>query len=425
MAAAAIFHIVFTLGVFSIGRFGLYPQGIDADGIGQFARDSYRFKGETELLAHTLVQDGVASWLANPLQIHVKLYSLSFVLLGRLLGSNILIAEPVNLLCYLAILVTTFKLTKRIAGQREAWLASAIVAFWPTLLLHTTQFLRDPILIAAFLLLVLVLNGLVARAYTWSRNLIAAMTGVVATLVLWMCRPNMWLVIMAIGLFALVLIAVRIWREKKLLMGNLTVVVLLVALIGVMPQIGPSTEQRTGVSLGAPSRDEGLPLWARVTARRLDFVKEGLGKSGSMIDADVRFESAGDVIKYVPRAVEIGFLAPFPATWLSVGYHVGLVGRLLAGIETLLTYVIELLACLFVWRSRRRVDVWLLVLTVVTGLTALGLVVPNIGTLYRIRYPFWILLVVMGAPVITRWLARRSTSSAKPNISGDATSVPG
>ena len=127
LAAAAVFHLVVTLCVFCIGRFRLDPQQIDLNGIGQFARDGDRFKRDTELLAHTLVQDGLVAWLASPLQIHIKFYSLSFLLLGRLLGSNILVVEPVNLFCYLVILASIFNLTRRLSGQREAWVASAIV----------------------------------------------------------------------------------------------------------------------------------------------------------------------------------------------------------------------------------------------------------------------------------------------------------
>lgn len=407
LAAAAIFHIAITLSVFSMGRFGLYPQQIDSDGIARFASDSSGFRTNTALLANTLLQDGFSAWLANPLQIHIKLYSLSYVLLGRLLGSNILVAEPVNLFAYITIVVTTFNLTKRIGGQSGAWLASTIVALWPTLLLHTTQFLRDPIFIAALLVLVLVLTDLITRDYTGPGNLILGMTGAAAGVVLWMSRPDMWLISLAIVFFALVLIAIRMWREKKLLLTNLAVMALLFASMGFLPHVAQNTEQRGGVSLGVSARGEGLPLWERVAARRLDFITEGISQSGSMIDPDVRFYNRADVVKYVPRAVEIGYFAPFPATRIHAGYQVGLMGRLLAGIETSLTYGIELLACIFVWRSRRRLDVWLLVLTIMTGITALGLVVVNAGTLYRMRYAFWVLLTILGSGGLLQILSGR------------------
>lgn len=419
MAAAAVFHLVVTLGVFCIGRFRLDPQQIDVSGIGQFARDGYRFESDTELLAHTLVHDGLVAWLASPLQIHIKFYSLSFLLLGRLLGSNILVAEPVNLFCYLVILATTFKLTRRLSGQRAAWVASAIVALWPTLLLHTTQFLRDPTLIAAILILVLAATDLLTVDSNWSRNLIAGVIGWGACLVLWMSRPDMWLVIRAIVVFAFVLVIIRMVRDRKLLVGNLTAIALLVVLTAFMPQVAQQTKENTGLSLGGSANGEGFPIGARIAARRLDFVKSGLGQSGSMIDGDVSFKSDVDIIKYVPRAVEIGCFAPFPAMWFNPGYNVGLMGRLLSGVETLVSYVIALLACIFVWQNRRRLDVWLLVLTIMTGVTALGLVVVNVGTLYRMRYPFWILMVVLGAPVITRWIAGKSASMVTATVTDD------
>jgi hypothetical protein len=70
---------------------------------------------------------------------------------------------------------------------------------------------------------------------------------------------------------------------------------------------------------------------------------------------------------------------------------------LMSGIEMALTYLFEILACIFIWKNRKYFSTWLLVLTTLLGMLALGLVVANTGTLYRMRYPFWILLVIMGA----------------------------
>jgi len=96
---------------------------------------------------------------------------------------------------------------------------------------------------------------------------------------------------------------------------------------------------------------------------------------------------------------------------------VGLIGRLLSGLSGLemsLTYLIEALAFVFVWRRRRRLETWLLLLTTTTGVVALGMVVVNIGTLYRMRYPFWILMVIMAAPIITHYVSRISNEALAP-----------
>ena len=58
--------------------------------------------------------------------------------------------------------------------------------------------------------------------------------------------------------------------------------------------------------------------------------------SASNIDTDVRLESWREVIRYLPRAAEIGLLAPFPNMWLASGAQVGLV-RLMDSRRILLT----------------------------------------------------------------------------------------
>jgi hypothetical protein len=48
-------------------------------------------------------------------------------------------------------------------------------------------------------------------------------------------------------------------------------------------------------------------------------------------------------------------------------------------------------------------------------MVALGLVVANLGTLYRMRYPFWILLVIMGTGTLVD-LYKRESPSAKNDL---------
>jgi hypothetical protein len=54
------------------------------------------------------------------------------------------------------------------------------------------------------------------------------------------------------------------------------------------------------------------------------------------------------------RAIVIGLFAPFPQMWLSTGKNTGAIGRLAAGIETLVMSVIEILAVFGVWKMRRQ-----------------------------------------------------------------------
>ena len=403
LVVAAIFHITFTVIVFSIGRFSLFPTQFDREGFGEFARDSRMFNEQANALADLLQKREFEVWAKSP-SLHVKLYSLNLTLTRPFLGSNILAIEPLNLICYLAIATLTFGLARLVGGTRTAWAAAAVVGLWPSLLLHTTQMVRDPLLIAAFLALVLVLIQSLQHVYNWRRALIAGLTAALACFLIWKCRRDIWLVIMAIVGFSTLLFTIRIIREKKLLGWNVGVIALLCALIFIVPR-------STAVPAGIAAVNSRVVRWNRSTSvsgiigeARGQVISENINKSGSIVDADVTLSGLGGVIKYVPRALEIGYLAPFPSMWFSAGYSVGLIGRLLAGMEMCVTYIIEALACIFVWRRWHHLDSWLLLVTTTIGSLALGLVVADIGALYRVRYPFWILMVVMAMrTVVNGW----------------------
>ena len=95
---------------------------------------------------------------------------------------------------------------------------------------------------------------------------------------------------------------------------------------------------------------------------------------------------------------------------LRVGSY-GAAGRLLSGVETLVMYLLYVAVGICLWRERRRIAMWLIFLTATAGLIGLGLVVVNAGALYRLRYVFWIMLIIIAAQGI--YLTTRRTTSTK------------
>ena len=84
-------------------------------------------------------------------------------------------------------------------------------------------------------------------------------------------------------------------------------------------------------------------------------------------------------------------------------------------------YVVEGLALLGLWRGRRQLSVWFLFLVAAMGITALGLVVVNVGTLYRLRYVFLILLIIIaaeGAAHIREVLAKKAREVRERDVAG-------
>jgi hypothetical protein len=103
----------------------------------------------------------------------------------------------------------------------------------------------------------------------------------------------------------------------------------------------------------------------------------------------------------------IGFFAPFPKMWVEPGSF-GFATRVLSGLETLVMYVLYIAVGLNVWRERRNLKMWLLFLVATIGMLALGLVVVNAGALFRLRYAFWILMIILAADF--RGFTERSVS---------------
>jgi hypothetical protein len=82
--------------------------------------------------------------------------------------------------------------------------------------------------------------------------------------------------------------------------------------------------------------------------------------------------------------------------WFTRGVQVGMIGRLVSGAEMLAIYFLFLLAIVTLVRQRKRPAIWFLFIVTTLGCLALGYVVANISALYRMRYTFFILLLILG-----------------------------
>jgi hypothetical protein len=405
--AAAVLHVSVTAAVFITGRAGVNPGQFDQKGLGTFASDGLLYQTEVLELCGVLKKYGVISWLNWPAQLHVRLYSLPVAALSRVSSFNILTIEPLNLIYYLAIIFLVFKLGDIIFNYRTGLMAAATVALWPSLLLHTTQLLRDPLLIVSFLTLMLSLTLCLKRNYQWLKGIFIGLAAVAAMVLISIVRLPMWNVVWIISVLTTILIIVRLVRQKRFQAGNALFVIILIAGVTFTPRFQNSFRNQQFVKsqriilpeeLQKLTLDEQIALRRRAFELKLNSSGEAVpSEGGSDIDKDIHLNSVTDIIHYLPRAMVVGFLAPFPNQWFISGKAVGAGGRLLSGFETLLVYVIECLALFAVWRERRNISAWFLFLVITIGAVALGLVVANMGALYRLRYPFWILLIVLGA----------------------------
>ncbi|MDX6575552.1 MAG: hypothetical protein QOE96_1505 [Blastocatellia bacterium] len=405
--AASLWHISVTALVFIIGRSGRVPGQFDQKGLGNFASDGFMYQTEVLELCGVLKNQGVIVWANWPTQLHVRLYSLPVAALNGGTRFDILTIEPLNLIYYLAILILVYKLGELVFSGRAGLMAAATVALWPSFLLHTTQLLRDPLLITAVLVLMLSVTLCLKRDYAWPKGLLLGAAGTAAIVLIRIVRLPMWGMVWAIILLGVFFLIVRLVGQKRLPAGNVIFMIIVTAVVTITPHFqsrfhNQQLARRRGVI--AHEEVQQLPLEEQMATHREGFNwrVDSSGnvvpsEAGSDIDQGVHLTKFSDIVRGVPRALAVGFFAPFPNMWFRDGKQVGGSGRLLSGFETMLSYVIECLALFGLWRRRRDVAAWLLCLVMTLGALVLGLVVANIGALYRLRYPFWTLLIILGA----------------------------
>jgi hypothetical protein len=130
--------------------------------------------------------------------------------------------------------------------------------------------------------------------------------------------------------------------------------------------------------------------------------------AGTNIDTNVHFHSFTDILVYIPRATLVGFLAPFPAHWFKHAKTAGRVSRLVAGLEMVAWYML-LLGFLY-FMVTGPVDVyiriWMLVYTLSLVLLT-ALVVTNIGALYRMRFVYFLPILIGGLEAWARFYVQR------------------
>jgi hypothetical protein len=430
--AAAIWHVSVTLGVFAVGKYQVIPAQVNPSGIGRFASDGVVYQGQLAELCQVLKNEGPLAWATWSTQLHVRLYSVPLFFVSRWFAFNILTIEPLNLIYYLGILILVFKLGEAAFDYQAGLIAAGAVALWPTFLLHTTQLLRDPLLVFATLVFIWAITESLRHDLRWRRGLGLGVAACAAVLIIRITRQPMWYLLMAVVAGATAVLLVRGVRLRHAAAGPVLFALLIMGAMIITPLFQPFFHNQQDPRIPTPIKEnvDALPLPEQISARRAGFrirIEEGKivpATDGSGIDTDVKLNSRWEMVRHLPRAIMVGLFAPFPNMWWQTGKEVGSGGRLIAGFETLLTYMLECLALFGLWRGRRSVSVWFIFGFVVLGAVALGLAVNNVGALYRLRYPFWTLMVILAAGGFELVRTRLSKSKLVPGYSGRPGNTP-
>lgn len=116
----------------------------------------------------------------------------------------------------------------------------------------------------------------------------------------------------------------------------------------------------------------------------------------SIVDSDKLPGGSLDALHYFPRAMLIGVLSPWPEDWGFIFSNGPSFFYTIVPLEAILLYVGLVSLCLWLWRTRQ----WTILIPVgmsVGVMSIYAMATPFLGALYRYRYPWWMLLICLGA----------------------------
>lgn len=417
----AITHLVATITVYLIGRLGLLPLLIDPNGI--LRGDASSYLERCIVISQQISNGNFWFLIARDEQIHTRIFVLFFKIFSFIFGENIFAFEFINLTVFLSILFLIYKIGENCFDTQTGLISAFAVNFFPSFLLHTTQPLRDQFYVLFFLAIIFLLLQIFDKKLQLKESLFYLLGFFALFLMIWLIRDGAILLYLAVIFITLFLLILKNLKTLLTIRFNLLLMIILLVSLGVTPfvfnQILPrkaltsfqkyQTERDFTTQQKADGKD---PLTAKINVIRFRFNNTYTGGSGSDIDENVLFDSWLQVFAYFPRAFEIGLFAPFPNMWLSEGKFYGNFGRLAAGLETLLMYFVYALAIMAIYYYSRSIKSWFLLLICVTGVLSLGLVVVNIGTLYRTRYILWLFFIILGVKgLLSLWEKLNSKES--------------
>ncbi|RIE13619.1 hypothetical protein SMC5_02735 [Candidatus Cryosericum odellii] len=153
---------------------------------------------------------------------------------------------------------------------------------------------------------------------------------------------------------------------------------------------------------------------AGVAAARDTYTKTA---GNGNIDDTITFHSARDMFLYLPRAIEIGFLSPFPRQWFESGStSYNTLFRRVSAMEMIITYLSELLLVWGVIKFWRRSEIWVISISSITMIMLYALTITNIGTLYRERWGYMVLLITLGFAILLKSHSQNKTKTKQQII---------
>jgi hypothetical protein len=307
----------------------------------------------------------------------------------------------------------------------QVFLPSWRVAIWcvlpfllyPSAMSWYAQLLKDSYFVTGTFLF---LYGWIALAQLktwncqWWRLVLPMLWMILGSVLVWLVRPFGVQLFQVVGvLLAIGFTGLFIKRGLQAQLPWRKAITGIVVVWAVLVLISPLNQGGGGLDVELPSSapvsqpeaawypSKWLPQFLESKLYSLSVTRDGFLTSSpeakSNIDIQTQFQRAGDIIAYLPRATQVALLAPFPNLWFGQGtMQTTTMMRRVSALEMTGVYLALLFLPYAIWHWRQRLEIWAILLFCISLLLVFTLAVPNLGTLYRMRYCFLMTLVALG-----------------------------
>ena len=136
--------------------------------------------------------------------------------------------------------------------------------------------------------------------------------------------------------------------------------------------------------------------------------------ANSTFDFGTDLNSFEKLVKYVPRAIQVGLFSPFPSSWFAE--HSSQLSKLMhfiTGMEMIFMYIcfVGFAISLFIWK--KKLEFWMFVCFSFYFTLIPIYAIPNIGALVRYRYGAIMLLVALGISTYLRLYVHKNINGTK------------
>lgn len=384
--------------------------------------DSIGFDLIAKEKASQILINGWSSWELNPSnQLPAGIASIFYVFFGKNPSSFL----PFNAIMHSLSSCLMFGILRKIFSVIPALLGVIFFAVNPTSLEWVSQIHRDGVFIFGNLLL---LSGVILVVHHDSKNKPCVCVSIFSTIamiagyiLIFLVRPY-WIDILLIFLyivFAMLLFGylnnIFVSGSKRLLSYQL-IPLILFFLFSNLSSLSNVNSLRNLSNVNSISNfynqnlnnnlaesewinSKWVPSFIDNKFKKLVILRRGVISTGgnSLLKDEKILNSTFTVIKYIPRAISIGLLSPFPNLWSGKGSTPAMtIARQGMGAFTLMNYLC-LIGVLFAIRHKFKNPSALLILIFsLIGILAYSLVYPNIGSLIRFRFLFYTILTSFG-----------------------------